>query len=1006
MPEQLISASIVAALPIRSFDAIVIGAGVAGLTFALHLPTDRSILLLTKGDLGESNTRYAQGGISAAIGGDDSPRLHEADTIAAGAGLCDPDTVRALVDGAPLAVDWLVGIGAQFDRDAGGSILLGREAAHSRRRVLHAGGDATGHEVERALVAAALERPNIEVWQHASAIDLVASDTGVTGAVIENEAGERWHGRASATVIAAGGAGQIWETTSNPSGATADGLAMAIRAGVAVADCEFVQFHPTVLALDGWEAFLVSEAVRGEGAFLRDDDGDRFMIEQHPLAELAPRDVVARGIHRQLVSDQGAFLDVRHLESDAIRERFPTIARELAQRGLDLATDLIPVSPAAHYFMGGVIAGADGRTSHTGLLALGEAACTGIHGANRLASNSLLEGLVFGRIAAEQASIDYPTTAQRDADALETGSPAPPERNPAVTQSIRTRIKQVMSAWVGVDRTADGLRTAITALDAIAAEAASLGRSRAEMTVLNMLTAAQAIAGAALHREESRGGHYRSDFPETDPALDGCHSLHGPAEQSWRFGSLTSVLTHPSTHLDPAYIEAMQQLLDRSDYDKGIITNPFGFDDAAGERGLARTRGVVEELGNPLQNLPVVHIAGSKGKGSTTTFLSSMLTAGGYRTGRYTSPHLHSFRERIAVDDEPISEADFARAFNRALAAAERLEAKRPELGRVTAFELVTAAALDHFAHVECDVAVIETGLGGRWDASNIVDPLVSVITLIDLEHTEILGDTLEQIAREKAGIIKPSRPVVTLDQSPDVLDLFRAVCTQRHADLAIEGSAWTWSGDWQHAVFTDDAGTIGPVSLGLHGEHQIRNAALALAALRRLSAFPVGDEAIVSGLASAWLPGRYEVIPATAPNAPEYVIDGAHSPASARALAATLQRDYASFDKNEVGIVFSMLKGKNAEDFIAELAPITADVVVTAIDSPRAMPVDQLEQAALAAGARGTRSTNVMQAIDTLIGRGKRVIVITGSLALAAEARVALGVGEQEVIPAASENR
>ena len=293
---------------------------------------------------------------------------------------------------------------------------------------------------------------------------------------------------------------------------------------------------------------------------------------------------------------------------------------------------------------------------------------------------------------------------------------------------------RTLSAQVGVDRTADGLRDALADLEALERLAESFGTSLPEIEARNMLTAARAIAGAALHREESRGGHYRSDFPSTDPALNGQHSIFSGRERSWRYGALDDQI-EPGTSLLPAYVSAMQRFWDRSDYDKGIITNPFGFDDAAGERGLARTRGVVERLGNPLSSLPVIHVAGSKGKGSTTTDLSSILTAAGYRTGRYTSPHLHSFRERIAVDDQPISQSDFAIAFDRALEAAERLEVDHPELGRVTAFELITAASFDHFARSGCDVAVIETGLGGRWDASNVVDPVVSVITLIDFEH-------------------------------------------------------------------------------------------------------------------------------------------------------------------------------------------------------------------------------------------------------------------------------
>ncbi|HEX5498559.1 MAG TPA: FAD-binding protein, partial [Thermomicrobiales bacterium] len=378
----------IAATDRRAYDIVVIGAGVAGLAFTLRLPPRLRVALLTKGALGESNTRYAQGGLSAAIGPDDSSALHVEDTLVAGAGLCDEAAVARLVAGAPEAVRWLIDIGAEFDAGPDGRPLLGREAAHSRRRVLHAGGDATGAEIERALVQRVREDPAIDVYPDAFAIDL-AVELAVEGG--------RCHGvvvqlapdapptlfEAPITTLAAGGAGQLWATTSNPPGATADGLAVALRAGAVVADAEFVQFHPTVLALPDSEPFLVSEAVRGEGAYLRGRDGERFMPGLHPLAELAPRDVVARGIQRQMALDgaPSVWLDLRHLEPAAMRARFPTISEQLARRGLDLATDLIPVAPAAHYFIGGVAASPEGVTSLPGLLALGEAACTGVHGA-------------------------------------------------------------------------------------------------------------------------------------------------------------------------------------------------------------------------------------------------------------------------------------------------------------------------------------------------------------------------------------------------------------------------------------------------------------------------------------------------------------------------------------------------------------------------------------------------------------------------------------------------
>jgi L-aspartate oxidase len=527
-----------AALPTQQFDAVIVGAGVAGLTIALKLPRDRRVLLVTKGELGESNTRYAQGGLSAAVGDDDSPRLHEEDTLIAGAGLCDPCAVRELVDGAPEAVRWLIEIGAQFDRDSGGNILLGREAAHSRRRVIHAGGDATGAEIERALVAEAKRRENITVWSHAFAIDLIIDAGACIGIVIEDASGARRRCLTPATVIAAGGAGQIWSTTSNPTGATADGLAMAIRAGVAIADCEFVQFHPTVVALPGHAAFLVSEAVRGEGAYLRSNTGERFMTAAHPLAELAPRDVVARGIHHQLAIGDGAFLDLRHLDPGTMRSRFPTIATALAERGVDLAADLIPVAPAAHYFMGGVIAGVDGITSLPGLFAVGEASCTGIHGANRLASNSLLEGLVFGANTAVRIAERFPPAVR-----LQNQNASGPALASAGSGASKTReaVQSIMTAHAGVMRDAGGLNAALSELAALEASGDALTASREQIEAWNLVTAATAIASAAFDRHESRGAHFRSDFATADPALVEQHSLSVDGK-TWHYGTLDSLI--------------------------------------------------------------------------------------------------------------------------------------------------------------------------------------------------------------------------------------------------------------------------------------------------------------------------------------------------------------------------------------------------------------------------------------------------------------------------------
>jgi L-aspartate oxidase len=526
-------------------DVIVIGAGVAGLAFALSMPVSTRVALLTKGNMGESNTRWAQGGIAAAIGADDTVELHEQDTLYAGAGLSDPESVHELLNDGPEAIDWLLSLGTAFDRDdSTGELELGREAAHSRRRVLHAGGDATGAEIERALVAAVRSRPNVEILESSFAIDTIVRDGRCVGALIALKSNEIVAVEAQTVVLAAGGAGQLWATTSNPPAATADGIAIAMRARAAVADLEFCQFHPTVLQLPGETPFLVSEAVRGEGAYLRDRAGRRFMLAEHEMAELAPRDVVARGIQKQMAADSTdhVYLDLRHLDGPTMRRRFPTIARELDARGLDLATDLIPVAPAAHYFMGGVVANSEGVTSLPGLLAIGEAACTGVHGANRLASNSLLEGLVFGRKAAESVNL----APGRIGGVIQTPL-VEPEEEPQRSSPGRHRseIQQIMSRHVSVVRDAVGLTTAICELAGIADALESAPSGRDAWITANMVQAAHTIATAALLREESRGAHYREDFPHRDVALGGVHFIFQNVESAgdtWSGGSLALVL--------------------------------------------------------------------------------------------------------------------------------------------------------------------------------------------------------------------------------------------------------------------------------------------------------------------------------------------------------------------------------------------------------------------------------------------------------------------------------
>jgi L-aspartate oxidase len=502
---------------------VIVGGGVAGLRAAIGLAPAGRVLVLTKADPAESNTGYAQGGIAAAMGDDDSPSLHAEDTMRAGDGLCDEAAVRVLVEHGPDDVRELIDWGARFDLAADGRPALGREAAHSVRRVLHAG-DATGREIGRVLWERVRALSSVETIDHALVTEVLVAG-GIAGGVRYFDAAGRGHEvRARSTLLATGGAGQIFSDTTNPAVATGDGIALGFEAGARLADLEFVQFHPTALNRAGAPRFLISEALRGEGARLVNVRGEGFMTRYHPAGDLAPRDVVARSIVRESEASGGpVFLTLAHLDARFVTERFPTIAAMCAQIGLDLARDPIPVGPAAHYIMGGVDTDVWGRTSLPGLYAAGEVACTGVHGANRLASNSLLEGLVFGARAA-QAMIQAPQAASLKpdrvmadgswlmAEAADGGDHRPYAMSP---QPLATAgVRDLMWRSVGLFRAREGLAAAVETL-----ERASVPASPAtaeEWRQSHLVTVARLVARAALRREESRGGHFRADFPERD----------------------------------------------------------------------------------------------------------------------------------------------------------------------------------------------------------------------------------------------------------------------------------------------------------------------------------------------------------------------------------------------------------------------------------------------------------------------------------------------------------
>ena len=497
-------------------DFIVVGAGIAGMRAAIELSAYGRVLCLAKLELSESNTQYAQGGIAVALSDEDEICLHLQDTLVAGDGLCNSDAARILVEEGPMRIEELIKWGTQFDKQ-GTKLSFTREGAHSRSRVLHANGDSTGREIGRALYHRAASLKHISFREFGFATGLWMEDGNVVGIHLLNENGEQEQIRAAAVMLATGGMGQVYANTTNPGVATGDGVAMAFRAGAEISDMEFIQFHPTALYLKNAPRFLLSEALRGEGAYLRNANLDRFMPKYHDMAELAPRDIVARAIAHELevspAREPVVYLDLTHLNGERLKKRFPRIYNTCLSYNIDLATDMVPIRPAAHYAMGGVRTDLCGRTSLPGLFAAGEAACTGVHGANRLASNSLLEGLVYGARAAYMGGEARLVKHGRDSSAKSKKAVNGGQvlSNPALESQI-SALQELMWRDVGIVREAKRLRSAIAALKDLQGQLPE-AHCRREWEAHNLAAIAQLITRAALAREESRGAHYRLDYP-------------------------------------------------------------------------------------------------------------------------------------------------------------------------------------------------------------------------------------------------------------------------------------------------------------------------------------------------------------------------------------------------------------------------------------------------------------------------------------------------------------
>ncbi|NUU59520.1 L-aspartate oxidase [Paenibacillus agri] len=499
-------------IPTVKTDCIVIGSGIAGLFTAIKASEDRRVIMITKKSLMESNTRYAQGGIAAVISDDDSPAYHRQDTLMAGVGLCSSTAVDVLVNEGPEGVHELIRLGTLFDKEDG-VLALTQEGAHSHRRILHANGDATGYEIVRALGQQVAEHNNIEVWDDHYVIDLITEDGECVGVLLQQPDGGKLFLQGDATILCSGGAGQLYRYTTNPEVATGDGVAIAYRAGAHIRDMEFIQFHPTALSYPGAPRFLISEAVRGEGAVLRNINGERFMERYHELLELAPRDIVARAIVSQMELTKSTFvyLDITHESAEMVKHRFPTIYETCMSYGLDITSDWIPVAPAAHYMMGGIKTDLNGESNISRLFACGEVSSTGLHGANRLASNSLSEAVVFGRRIIDRVRELPPLGRDVNAVSIQEG------RTEASTQAIverRLKLQKVMVRYAGLRRNEEMLSKGLEELKRqVPIFGASLSK-REEYEFANMLTCCLLITESALARQESRGAHYREDYPQ------------------------------------------------------------------------------------------------------------------------------------------------------------------------------------------------------------------------------------------------------------------------------------------------------------------------------------------------------------------------------------------------------------------------------------------------------------------------------------------------------------